>query len=105
VEETVGSHPEVFDVAAISLPDDKWGEKLAVVVVPMDASDITETTIFEWCRERMAGYKRPKQVFFIKPDQMPRTATGKILHRVLRESYADGEPVFPETDSCPAPEK
>jgi len=105
VEETVGSHPDVFDVAAISLPDDKWGEKLAVVVAPMDGSDITETTIYDWCRERMAGYKRPKQVFFIKPDQMPRTATGKILHRILRESYAEGEPVFPETDSCPAPTK
>jgi len=93
----------VFDVAAISLPDDKWGEKLAVVVVPMDGSDINETTIFDWCRDRMAGYKRPKQVFFIKPSQMPRTATGKILHRILRESYAGGKPVFPETDSCPAP--
>jgi acyl-CoA synthetase (AMP-forming)/AMP-acid ligase II len=103
VEETIGSHPDVFDVAAISLPDDKWGEKVAVVVVPMQGSELTEAVIFDWCRDRMAGYKRPKQVIFITPDQMPRTATGKILHRILRKQYADGEPVFPETDSCKAP--
>jgi acyl-CoA synthetase (AMP-forming)/AMP-acid ligase II len=103
VEETIGSHPDVFDVAAISLPDDKWGEKVAAVVIPMQGSDLTEATILAWCRDRMAGYKRPKQVIFITPDQMPRTATGKILHRILREEYAEGEPVFPETDSCKMP--
>jgi acyl-CoA synthetase (AMP-forming)/AMP-acid ligase II len=100
VEETIGSHPDVFDVAAISLPDDKWGEKVAAVVIPMQGSDLTEATVLDWCRDRMAGYKRPKQVIFVAPDQMPRTATGKILHRILREQYADGKPVFPETDSC-----
>lgn len=105
VEEVIGSHPDVFDVAAISLPDDKWGEKVAVVVIPMQGSELSETTVMQWCRERMAGYKRPKQVIFIDPDQMPRTATGKILHRILRETFAEGEPVFPETDSCKAPEK
>ena len=103
VEEVIGGHPDVFDVAAISLPDDKWGEKVAVVVIPMQGSDLSETTVLQWCRERMAGYKRPKQVIFIAPDQMPRTATGKILHRILRETYAGGEPMFPDTDSCKAP--
>jgi acyl-CoA synthetase (AMP-forming)/AMP-acid ligase II len=105
VEEVIGGHPDVFDVAAISLPDDKWGEKVAVVVIPMDGADLDEATIFDWCRERMAGYKRPKQVRFIKPDQMPRTATGKILHRILRERYSDGDPVFPEADICKVPEE
>jgi acyl-CoA synthetase (AMP-forming)/AMP-acid ligase II len=104
VEEAIGSHPDVFDVAAISLPDDKWGEKVAAVVIPQEGADLTEEIIFTWCRERMAGYKRPKQVFFITPDQMPRTATGKILHRILRETYSEGEPVFPEADSCKAPD-
>lgn len=103
VEEIIGSHPDVFDVAAISLPDDKWGEKVAAVVIPMTGCDLTEDTIVDWCRDRMAGYKRPKQIFLIEQDQMPRTATGKILHRILRETYAEGEPVFPETDSCKVP--
>lgn len=105
VEEVIGSHPDVFDVAAISLPDDKWGEKVAAVVIQHESADLSEETVFTWCRERMAGYKRPKQVIFITADQMPRTGTGKILHRVLRERYADGEAVFPEADSCKAPGK
>jgi acyl-CoA synthetase (AMP-forming)/AMP-acid ligase II len=103
VEEVIGSHPDVFDVAAISLPDDKWGEKVAAVVIPMKGGEPSEATLIAWCRERMAGYKRPKQIIFITQDQMPRTPTGKILHRILRERYADGEPVFPETDSCNVP--
>jgi acyl-CoA synthetase (AMP-forming)/AMP-acid ligase II len=105
VEEVIGSNPDVFDVAAISLPDDKWGEKVAAVVIPMAGVELTERAVIDWCRERMAGYKRPKQVFFITQGQMPRTATGKILHRILRESFADGEPVFPETDSCKVTEE
>jgi acyl-coenzyme A synthetase/AMP-(fatty) acid ligase len=71
----------------------------------MAGVDLTEAVVIDWCRERMAGYKRPKQIFFINQEQMPRTATGKILHRILRDTFADGEPVFPETDSCKVPEE
>ena len=39
----------------------------------------------DWCRDKIAGYKRPRSIAFIADDEMPRTATGKILHRVLRE--------------------
>ena len=85
VEEVIGGHPNVFDVAVISLPDEKWGEKVVAVVIPK--GELTEKDILDWCKERLAGYKRPKQVIFIEPDDMPRTGTGKILHRVLRERY------------------
>lgn len=85
VEEVIGGHPNVFDVAVISLPDEKWGEKVVAVVIPKAA--LTEKDILDWCRDRLAGYKRPKEVVFIEPDDMPRTATGKILHRILRERY------------------
>ncbi len=44
--------------------------------------------MLDWCRERMAGYKRPQQVLFVDEADMPRTATGKILHRVLRDRLA-----------------
>lgn len=100
VEEVIGSHPEVFDVAAISLPDEKWGEKVAAVVIPRQNSQLNEAAVAEWCRERMAGYKRPKQIIFVNQEQMPRTATGKILHRILRERYAEGEAVLAEADIC-----
>ncbi|OGP62196.1 MAG: long-chain fatty acid--CoA ligase [Deltaproteobacteria bacterium RBG_13_49_15] len=90
VEEVVGSHESVFDCACIGLPDDKWGERVAVVVVPkpgVKEDRINEEVILDCCRGKMAGYKRPKEVIFINPEEMPRTPTGKILHRKLREKY------------------
>ena len=86
IEEVIGSHPDVFDVAVIGLPDEKWGEKVVAVVIPK--ADIDEKTIKEYCKDKIAGFKRPKQVIFVKQDEMPRTGTGKILHRILRERYA-----------------
>ena len=86
VEEIIANHPDVSDAAVISVPDEKWGELVLAVVVP--SAPVEEQTLLTWCKERMAGYKRPKKIVFIKPDEMPRTGTGKILHRVLRERYA-----------------
>jgi acyl-CoA synthetase (AMP-forming)/AMP-acid ligase II len=90
VEEIIASHPEVFDVAVIGTPDEKWGEKVAAIVIGLPGSDLDEKTLLLWCRDKMAGFKRPKRVRFIEQDEMPRTATGKILHRVLRERYQKG---------------
>ena len=86
VEEVIGGHPCVFDTAVISVPDDKWGEKVVAIVIPK--ADIDEKTLIDYCKDKLASFKRPKQILFIKPDEMPRTPTGKILHRVLRENYS-----------------
>jgi acyl-CoA synthetase (AMP-forming)/AMP-acid ligase II len=86
VEEVVGGHPCVFDTAVISVPDDKWGEKVVAIVIPK--TDIDEKTLIDYCKDKLASFKRPKQILFIKPEEMPRTPTGKILHRVLREKYS-----------------
>jgi acyl-CoA synthetase (AMP-forming)/AMP-acid ligase II len=88
VEEAVGSHECVFDCAVVGLPDEKWGEKVAAVVITrpgVDPRSITAKDIMECCREKLAGYKRPKEVIFIAQEEMPRTPTGKILHRILKE--------------------
>jgi acyl-CoA synthetase (AMP-forming)/AMP-acid ligase II len=90
VEEVIGSHDCVFDCAVIGLPDDKWGEKVAAVIIKqpgVDDSDINEETIKACCKDQMAGYKSPKEILFIDEDEMPRTPTGKILHRKLREKF------------------
>jgi acyl-CoA synthetase (AMP-forming)/AMP-acid ligase II len=90
VEEAVGSLECVFDCAVVGLPDAKWGEKVAAVVIPrpgVEPSAITEAEILECCRTKLAGYKRPKEIIFIAPEEMPRTPTGKILHRRLREKF------------------
>jgi len=90
VENVVGAHPAVKDVAVIGVPDEKWGEAVKAVVILHEsyvASDELAKEIMEFCRGKIAGYKRPKSVDFIKEEEMPRTGTGKILHRILRERY------------------
>jgi len=88
VEEAISTHPKVFDVAVVGVPDDKWGEAVKAVVILKDDAKATGEEIVEWCRGKIAGYKKPKSVEFISPSEMPRTTTGKILHRKLRERYA-----------------
>jgi len=106
VEAVIASHPGVQDVCVVGLPHQKWGEEVVAVVVlkeshrppalkaadPAKAAEAPDTPhattpedIIEFCRPRMAGYKRPKQVAIIEDSQMPRTATGKNLHRLVRE--------------------
>jgi len=58
------------------------------VIVLHDGASVSETEITEWCRDKIAGYKRPRSISFIRDHDMPRTATGKILHRVLRTQLA-----------------
>jgi acyl-CoA synthetase (AMP-forming)/AMP-acid ligase II len=87
VESLLASHPAVKDVAVIGIPDDRWGEAVHAVVVLRDERRIHEGELIDWCRNRIAGYKRPRSVSFIPEEAVPRTATGKIQHRVLRERY------------------
>jgi len=85
VEGVLGAHPDVKDVAVIGVPQDKWGEAVHAVLVLHAQAEATEAEILAWCRPRIAGYKRPQSVRFLADAEMPRTATGKILHRVLRD--------------------
>ncbi len=87
VEEIISKHPKVFDVAVIGVPDDKWGEAVKAFVILRKGESANAEEIVEWCRENMAGFKKPKSVDFISSSEMPRTATGKILHRKLRERF------------------
>jgi len=90
VEGMLAGHPSVKDVAVVGLPDAKWGEAVTAVVVVHDGASVNEAAILDWCRDRIAGYKRPRVVLFIDEAQMPRTATGKIQHRILRARLEDG---------------
>jgi acyl-CoA synthetase (AMP-forming)/AMP-acid ligase II len=90
VEEVVGNLEAVFDCAVIGLPDEKWGEKVAAVIIRkpgFDDSNLNEQDVIRFCKGKIAGYKCPKQVIFIAEKEMPRTGTGKILHRMLREKF------------------
>ena len=85
VEGVLGAHPQVKDVAVIGLPHDKWGESVHAVVVLHQQQQVSEADLKAWCKARMAGFKCPQSIVFMADADMPRTATGKILHRVLRE--------------------
>jgi acyl-CoA synthetase (AMP-forming)/AMP-acid ligase II len=84
VEALLSMHEKVKYVAVIGLSDATWGERVHAVIVPRGGVTPSEAEIIEWCRGRIAGYKRPRSIAFITDDQMPRTATGKIQHRLLR---------------------
>jgi len=82
VEDVVAGHPGVVEVAAIGVPDEHSGEVVKVFVVRKDAS-LTEGQVVDYCRDQLAGYKRPKFVEF--RDELPKTNVGKILRRELRD--------------------
>jgi acyl-CoA synthetase (AMP-forming)/AMP-acid ligase II len=85
VESVVATHPAVQDVAVVGLPHDKWGEAVHAVVVLRPGHNVGEDDLLQWCRSRMAGYKRPQAVTVMSEADLPRTATGKIQHRRLRD--------------------
>jgi acyl-CoA synthetase (AMP-forming)/AMP-acid ligase II len=86
VEKVVGSHPDVLDAAVVGLPHEIWGETVTAFVIPKDPRrPPTEAEVIDFCRDKLAGFKRPRAVRLISPEEMPRTASGKVLHRVLRE--------------------
>ena len=88
VEAVLATHPKIKDVAVVGLPHPKWGEAVHAVVVLHRAAEATEAELLDWCRGRIAGYKRPQSVRFVADADMPRTVTGKILHRSLRDWQA-----------------
>jgi len=88
VEGVVTSHPAVRDVAVIGIPDAEWGESVKAVVELADGyapSRQLEGELIELCRERLAHYKCPRSVEF--RDALPRTDTGKLFKRLLRDEY------------------
>jgi len=83
IEEVVGSHPDVREVAAFGVPDAHSGEQVKIVVVP--ASDkLTKETLLAYCKQNLTGYKMPRIIEF-RSDELPKSPVGKILRRELRD--------------------
>ena len=88
VEDVIAGHPAVNLVCVIGVPDEKWGEAVKAVIVLKDDSKATAEEIMLHCKEKLADFKRPKSVEFIKMAQMPMMGGGyKILKRELRDRY------------------
>jgi fatty-acyl-CoA synthase len=95
VEKALLAHPDIYEVAVIPVPDERWGEVPKALVVMKPGTTATEAEILEFCRGRLTHYKCPRTVEFI--DTLPRTGTGKVLKKELRKKYWSGtESIRPE---------
>jgi long-chain acyl-CoA synthetase len=83
VEDILFQHPKVGLAAVVGVPDDKSGETVKAYVQLKPGETAAEEEILEFCKENMAGYKRPKAVEF--RDELPVSNVGKVLRRVLRD--------------------
>ncbi|MCM3743182.1 long-chain-fatty-acid--CoA ligase [Sporosarcina luteola] len=87
VENTIGMHPKVADVAVIGSPDTKWGELVTAIVVKKPNEEVTEQEIIDFTQLNIARFKAPKKVVFV--DALPRNASGKLMKYQLREAYTE----------------
>jgi acyl-CoA synthetase (AMP-forming)/AMP-acid ligase II len=89
VEEIITQHPKVSEACVIGVPDEEWGNSVRAVIIPKPGIkpglDITEEEIIEFCRGRIASYKKPKSVIFA--ESLPVSPVGKVLRVKVKEKY------------------
>lgn len=86
IESVLSAHPAVEEVAVIGCPDEEWGETVMAVVVLRPGESLTVEEVQEYCRARLASFKKPERVEFV--DRLPRNALGKVLRKELKARYA-----------------
>ena len=89
VEEVLYTHEAVLEAAVIGVPDPVWGEAVKALVVLKQRARASAEELIEHCKAHLASYKKPKSVEFRK--ELPKTPSGKILKRALREKYWAGQ--------------
>ena len=85
IEEVIYTHEAVLEAAVVGIPDDYWGESVKALVVLKPDRQATEEEIIALCKQNLASYKKPKSVEF--RSQLPKSPTGKLLKRIIREEY------------------
>jgi fatty-acyl-CoA synthase len=83
VEELLAGHEAIAEAAVFGVEDDQFGQRLAAVVVVRGAAELSEDDVKRFVKSNLAGYKVPRDVRFV--DELPRTSTGKVLKRELKE--------------------
>ncbi len=85
IEEVLYRHPKILECAVIGVYDSEWVESVKACVVCKPGEVLTEKEVIDFCKQHLASYKKPRSVDFM--EALPRTPTGKVLKRVLREKY------------------
>ena len=88
IEDVLHRHPAIDDVAVFGVPDDDWGERVHAAVQPRPGAAVTAEEVVRFARHHMADYKVPREISF--HEEFPRDLAGKLLKRVLRDSYWAG---------------
>ena len=91
VENAISKHPAVAECAVIGVPDERWGERVHAVVVVGEGDGLTLEALEAFCRERLAGYKRPRSLE-VRQAPLPRSAAGKVLKTELRAPHWSDRP-------------
>jgi fatty-acyl-CoA synthase len=97
IEEFLYTHPDIEDVQAIGVPDDKYGEELMVWVKVRSGASLDDDDLRSFCKGKIAHYKVPRYVKFV--DEFPMTVTGKVRKVEMRE-ISIGELGLAETDTA-----
>jgi acyl-CoA synthetase (AMP-forming)/AMP-acid ligase II len=84
----LAQHPAVYEVCVIGVPDERWGEVVRAVVVLRSGAAITEEELIDFCKERLADFKRPRGVDLVA--QLHKNANGKLSRKDVREPYWRG---------------
>ncbi len=85
IEAVIHEHPAILDVAVFGIPDDEWGERVHAIVQPRPGEHLDLDELRAFVEERVGGYKRPRD--YEVRDELPRTDSGKLLKRVLRDEF------------------
>lgn len=88
IEEVLSAHPAVAQAAVFGVVDPYWGEAITAAIVVRNGASLSEDELAAFCKERLAGYKRPKKVHFL--EDLPKNLYGKVLRRDLKVLFGEG---------------
>ncbi|PBP21696.1 peroxisomal-coenzyme A synthetase [Diplocarpon rosae] len=83
LDNVLARHPKVGEAVSFAIPDEMYGQEVAVAIVPKTGEQVSEEELKNWVEEKLAKFKVPKKVYFT--DNMPKTATGKVQRRIVAE--------------------